>query len=44
MSFAVDPALVAGAELRFPVAILHFSWQSALAALRSEVEGHDDTH
>jgi F-type H+-transporting ATPase subunit b len=34
--FAVDPALVAGAELQFPDAILHFSWQSALAALRSE--------
>jgi F-type H+-transporting ATPase subunit b len=44
MSFAVDPALVAGAELRFPAAILHFSWQNALTALRSEVEGRGDTH
>ncbi len=43
MNFAVDPALVAGAELRFPAAILHFSWQSALTALRSEVEGRGDT-
>lgn len=44
MAFAVDPALVAGAELRFPGAILHFSWQGALAALRSEVSGRGDAH
>ena len=42
IEFGVDPALVAGAELHFPAAILHFSWRSALAALQSEIEGHGD--
>ncbi|WOJ91329.1 hypothetical protein RZS28_08770 [Methylocapsa polymorpha] len=37
-SFDVDPDLVAGAELHFPNAILRFSWQSALAKVRSEIE------
>jgi F-type H+-transporting ATPase subunit b len=37
--FTVKPELVAGAELHFPTAVLSFSWQSALAALRSEVTG-----
>jgi F-type H+-transporting ATPase subunit b len=37
VSFDVDPALVAGAELHFPSAKLRFSWQSALAAVRSEI-------
>ena len=37
--FAVEPALVAGAELHFPDAVLRFSWQSALAGLRAEIEG-----
>ena len=31
-------ALVAGAELHFPNAVLRFSWQSALAAMRAEIE------
>jgi len=45
MTFAVDPDLVAGAELHFPTAILRFSWQSALAAVRSEIgSAHDDAH
>ena len=35
--FEVKPELVAGAELHFPTAVLSFSWQSALAALRSKV-------
>jgi F-type H+-transporting ATPase subunit b len=42
LTFEVDPTLVAGAELRFPDAILCFSWQSALALLRAEVDRHDD--
>ena len=42
IEFGVDPALVAGAELHFPSAILHFSWRSALAALQSEMDGHGD--
>jgi F-type H+-transporting ATPase subunit b len=36
-AFVVDPSLVAGAELHFPSSILRFSWQSALAAVRSEI-------
>jgi F-type H+-transporting ATPase subunit b len=41
-SFAVDPALVAGAELHFPAAILRFSLRSALEQARAEIVGHDD--
>ncbi len=39
IAFEVEPELVAGAELHFPTAVLSFSWQSALAALRSQVTG-----
>jgi F-type H+-transporting ATPase subunit b len=38
IAFAVDPKLIAGAELHFPTAVLRFSWQSALAAVRAEIE------
>jgi F-type H+-transporting ATPase subunit b len=38
IAFDVDPDLIAGAELHFPSAVLRFSWKSALAAARSEVE------
>jgi F-type H+-transporting ATPase subunit b len=44
MTFDVDPALVAGTELHFPTSILRFSWQSALAALRAEVDGRAHAH
>lgn len=40
-AFEVDPALLAGTELHFPGAILRFSWRSALAAMRAEVENGD---
>jgi F-type H+-transporting ATPase subunit b len=40
VAFDVDEALVAGAELHFPQAILHFSWRSVLAAMRAEIETH----
>jgi F-type H+-transporting ATPase subunit b len=40
----VDPDLVAGAELHFPTAILRFSWQSTLVAMRSEIGAHADAH
>lgn len=40
IAFDVDAALIAGAELRFPTAVLRFSWQSALAAARSEIGAH----
>jgi F-type H+-transporting ATPase subunit b len=39
--FAVDPALLGGAELFFPAAILRFSWKDALANLRLELEKAD---
>ncbi len=42
ISFIVDEALVAGAELHFPTAILRFSWQSVLAAIRSDMDAHAD--
>jgi len=38
IEYAVVPTLVAGAELHFPNAILRFSWQSALNAIRAEIE------
>ena len=38
--FAVDPKLIAGAELHFPNAILRLSWQDALASLRAEIVPH----
>ena len=38
--FDVDEALVAGAELHFPQAILRFSWRSVLAAMQTEIESH----
>jgi F-type H+-transporting ATPase subunit b len=38
VEYGVDPKLVAGAELHFPNAILRFSWQSALDAIRAEIE------
>ena len=40
MTFAVDPGLIAGAELHFPTAILRFSWQGDLLAARAEVNTH----
>ena len=42
IGFGTDPHLVAGAELHFPNAVLRFSWQSALAAMRAEIAGNDD--
>jgi F-type H+-transporting ATPase subunit b len=42
IAFEVDPALIAGAELRFPTTLLRFSWQNALASLRSEIMRDDD--
>ena len=37
VSFGIDQRLVAGAELQFPDAVLRFSWQSALEAMRAEI-------
>jgi F-type H+-transporting ATPase subunit b len=44
ITFVVRPDLIAGAELHFPGAVLQFSWQSALAAVRSKIDGHGDAH
>ncbi|MGA9341908.1 MAG: hypothetical protein WBV61_06195 [Rhodanobacteraceae bacterium] len=41
IAFEANPELIAGAELHFPTAVLRFSWQSALAVARSEVDAHD---
>jgi F-type H+-transporting ATPase subunit b len=43
ISFDTDRHLVAGAELHFPNAVLRFSWQSALAAMRAEIAGNGDS-
>lgn len=40
IDYEVDPGLIAGAELRFPNAVLRFSWRSALDAMRAEIEAH----
>jgi len=42
VSFGIDQHLVAGAELHFPNAVLRFSWQSALEAMRAEIGGNGD--
>jgi F-type H+-transporting ATPase subunit b len=39
IGFGTDRHLVAGAELHFPNAVLRFSWHSALAAMRAEIDG-----
>jgi len=44
IAFEIDPALIAGAELHFPTAILRFSWRTALATLRSEITHDADAH
>ena len=44
MTFEVDPELIAGAELRFPTAVLDFSGRGALATLRSQIDTHADAH
>jgi F-type H+-transporting ATPase subunit b len=37
VSFGIDHRLIAGAELQFPNAVLRFSWQSELEAMRAEI-------
>lgn len=38
VAFVVDPAILDGAELNFPGAILRLTWRSVLGALAAEVE------
>lgn len=40
ISFVTDPGLIAGTELHFAGAVIRFSWQSTIAALRAEIENH----
>jgi len=40
--FAVDPALIAGAELRFRNAILRFSWRDSVEQARRELKSRAD--
>jgi F-type H+-transporting ATPase subunit b len=42
VSFASDQHLVGGAELHFPNAVLRYSWQSAIEAMRAEIDGNGD--
>lgn len=44
IAFSHDPELVAGVELHFPNAILHFSWRGALDAMREEMDTDADAH
>lgn len=42
IAFETDPALVAGAELRFPNTVVGLSWQDAITAVRSEIGADAD--
>ena len=42
VDFDTDPKLVAGAELHFPNAVLRFSWQDTLAAMRAQIASDGD--
>ena len=44
IEYGVDAGLIAGAELHFPNAILRFSWQTALDAMRAELEAGGNAH
>jgi F-type H+-transporting ATPase subunit b len=44
IDYGVDAGLIAGAELHFPNAILRFSWQTALDAMRAEIEANGNAH
>ena len=41
IAFAVDKELIAGAELKFPGATLHFSWRDNLADAQRELSQHE---
>jgi F-type H+-transporting ATPase subunit b len=44
LEYGVDASLIAGSELHFPTAILRFSWQTALDAMRAEIETDAEPH
>jgi F-type H+-transporting ATPase subunit b len=39
VGFGADPQLIAGADLHFPDAVMRFSWQSSLDAMRAGIAG-----
>jgi ATP synthase F0 subunit b len=41
MQFRADPALIAGAEITFPNAILRFNWRDALATAAKEINRNE---
>jgi F0F1-type ATP synthase membrane subunit b/b' len=41
LEFRTDPALIAGAEITFPHAILRFSWRESLAAAGKEIRRNE---
>ena len=41
IEFHVDPALIAGAEITFPHAILRFNWRDSLAAAAKEIHRNE---
>lgn len=41
LTFETDPALIAGAELHFPTAVLQLSWRNALKDLKAGMTRHD---
>jgi len=41
IKFSTDPALIAGAEITFPNAILRFNWRDALAAAAKEINRNE---
>lgn len=44
IEYGSDAQLIAGVELHFPNAILRFSWQTALDAMRAEIEANGNAH
>lgn len=42
LRFQVEPALIAGVELRFPQSVLSFTWQTTLSELRAQIAQHAD--
>jgi F-type H+-transporting ATPase subunit b len=44
VGFATDPSLVAGAELRFPDAVVAHSWRDALQSARDRMLSHGRSH
>lgn len=44
IEFTTDDSLIAGVELRFPHAVIGFSWRDSLSEARKELLEHGDAH